>query len=143
LLQDQVHLAQDLPVATGPGRVVAGVLAVVVEGPAGVGQVVGVGVGDGHADPEPGQGPEGLVIEGGHRLALESDRFGPAVQGGDAELVVDEVEVDGEDGVAVGLAHEPGGDAAAGQVEGQVPPVVAAGTGGQAGLAPDAGGAGG
>ena len=33
------------------------------EGPAGVGQVVRVGVGDGHGDPECGQGLEGLVVE--------------------------------------------------------------------------------
>ena len=68
-------------------------------------------VGDGHRDPELGQGLEGLVVEGGDRLALEWDRHRPAVHGVDAQLVVDEVEVDGEDGVAMHLAHGPGGDA--------------------------------
>src|SRR5918994_3754964 len=51
--------------------------------------------------------------------------------------VVDEVEVDGKDRVAVDLAHGPGGDAAAGEVEGHVPPVVAANAGGQPDLPDD------
>jgi hypothetical protein len=53
--------------------------------------------------------------------------------------VVEEVKVDGEDRVAVDLAHGPGGDAAAGEVEGHVPPVVAAHAGGQPELADDLG----
>ena len=61
---------------------------------------------------------------------LASVAKGP-VQGGDAQLVVDEVEVDGKDRVAVDLAHGPGGDAPAGEVEGHIPPVVAAHAGGQ------------
>ena len=65
-------------------------------------------------------------------LALQRERLRSAVQGVDAQLVVDEVEVDREDWVAVGLAHGSGGNAAAGEVEGHVPPVVAAAAGGQA-----------
>ena len=80
LLQQQVDLAQDLPVAPGPGRVVAGVLGISSAGPVGVGQVEGMRVGDRHGDPELGQGLEGLVVEGGDRLALEWDRDRPAVQ---------------------------------------------------------------
>src|SRR4029453_17398073 len=51
--------------------------------------------------------------------------------------MVEEVEVNGEDRVAVDLAHGPGGDAPAGEVEGHVPPVVAPHTGGQPDLADD------
>src|SRR5512132_4585595 len=51
--------------------------------------------------------------------------------------MVEEVEVDTEDRVAVDLAHGPGGDAPAGEVEGHVPPVVAPHAGGQADLADD------
>src|SRR5512132_4699038 len=51
--------------------------------------------------------------------------------------MVDEVEVDGEDRVAVDLVHGPGGDAAAGEVEGHVPPVVAPHAGRQPDLADD------
>src|ERR687898_2486182 len=51
--------------------------------------------------------------------------------------MVDEVEVDGEDRVAVDLAHGPGSDTPAGEVEGHVPPVVAPHAGGQADLADD------
>jgi hypothetical protein len=43
LLQDQVDLAEDLPIAGRPGRVVARVLGVVGEMAVGVGQVEGVG----------------------------------------------------------------------------------------------------
>jgi hypothetical protein len=55
----------------------------------------------------------------------------------DAQLVVDEVEVDAEAGLGAGLVHGSGGDAAAGEVEGHVPPVVAAHAGGQPELAHD------
>jgi hypothetical protein len=75
-------------------------------------------VGDGHPDPEGRQGLEGLVVEGGDRLAGERDRRRPAGRGVDGQLVVDEVEVDGDDRVAVGLAHGSGGGAVAGEVEG-------------------------
>jgi hypothetical protein len=43
----------------------------------------------------------GQVGEGGDRLARERDRYRPAVEGVDAQLVVDQVEVDGEARVAV------------------------------------------
>jgi hypothetical protein len=46
------------------------VLGVVGEGPVGVGQVEGVGVGDGHADPELRKGLEGLVVEAGLRRSV-------------------------------------------------------------------------
>src|SRR4030095_10507337 len=94
-------------------------------------------VGDGYADFEFGEGLEGLVVEGGDRLALERDRRRPAVQGVDAQLMVDEVEVDGEDRVPVALAQGPGRDASAGEVKGHVPPVVAPHAGGQPNLPND------
>ena len=51
--------------------------------------------------------------------------------------MVDEVEVNGKDRVAVDLAHGAGGDAPAGEVEGHVPPVVAPHAGGQPELPDD------
>jgi hypothetical protein len=55
----------------------------------------------------------------------------------DAQLLVNEVQVDREAGLGGGLVHGPGGDAPAGEVEGQVPPVVASHAGGQPDLPDD------
>jgi hypothetical protein len=71
--RNQVDLAQHLPVAGSPGRVVAGVGGVVGEGSVGVGQVERIRVGDGHRDSERGQRLEDAAMERRHRLTLERE----------------------------------------------------------------------
>ena len=52
-----------------------------------------------------------VAVERGHRLARSGNDTAAPSSVVDAQLVVDEVEVDGEDRIAVDLAHRPGGDA--------------------------------
>lgn len=109
-------------------------LGVLGEGTAGVGQIKGGGPVDVYSDSEGAKSFADLPIERGHRVPAEREGHGLAAQGVDQQLVVDEVEVDGEDRV---VAHRPGGDPSTGQVERDVPPVVATNRSGQADLAHD------
>ncbi len=125
LLQDQIDLAQDPPVPRGVFGHVDGVLVVLDEGAVGVGQVERERDRDPAVHPQRVQRRLQTQVERGDAVPLEGEGGGVALQVARDQQVADEVEVDGEDRVAVHQPHRSGGDPASGQVEGHVPPVVA------------------
>ena len=126
---------EDLPEAVGVVGVVGVVGGVEVEADGG-GELAGHGV-DGDGEVEGGEGVLVLAVEVGYGLGAEG--VGEGLAGGEAivELVGDEVELYVE---LVGAdGHSGGGEAAGGDVEGDVPPVILKRGEGEAGLADDLG----
>ena len=133
LLQHQRHLPEDLPVPVGVLRDVGSVLGVLGERRA-VGQVEGLRLGDPDLVADRGQRIEQLAVEPGHRQLGQAERHllpGAAL---DPQQVLDEVEIDREEGVR---AHRPRREPAGGHMERDVPPVIAQRTLIQADLAGD------
>ena len=137
LLQDGRHLAEDPPVAVGLHGIVGRVLGVLGVGPGGIGQVERPGYGEPHPNAQDGQRVHDRAVEGGYGLADEREGDLPPVQDRDHQLVRDEVEVDGEDRVAVDLPHGARGGAAPREVQRDVPPVIALNAGGETDLSDD------
>ena len=120
LVEYGVDGEQDAPEALDGGGIVGGVDAVLVEGN-------GIGDFDGHAPDfyfDAGRMEHGhyFAVEAGYGTRGEREGFQDAVAGFEDELVVEEVETKLEGVVAVGDAG--GSEAAGGDVERDVPPVV-------------------
>jgi hypothetical protein len=98
-------------------------LCVVRERASGIGQIERLRVDDGvRVDSERRQRGHELGVERSHALPLERERPAFTLGRRDHGEVIDEVEVDREDGVR---AHRPRRDARSGDMEGHVPPVIA------------------